>query len=250
MQVYMRSKRSWGGVLIILVIIAVILGIIYSFISTYSITTVYVEGNVHYTEEEIKEIVLKGPLANNSLYLSMKYSNKGVENIPFVDVMDVSVIAPDTIKITVYEKALAGYIEFMDTYMYFDKDGYVVETSGIKTLGVPQITGLKFKHVVLGEKIPVEDDSVFEAVLRITNLLDRFELIVDKIYFQSDMDCVLYFKDIKVMLGDDSHLEEKIMVLPTFLANLEGKKGTLHMENYTEDSKVTVFEISEIENNP
>ncbi len=246
---YMKSKKRWGKLLIILLIVAIMLGILYYFISTYSIKTVYVEGNVHYTEEEIKEIVLDEPLTNNSLYLSMKYSNKGVENIPFVDVMNVTVLAPDTIKITVYEKALAGYIEFMDTYMYFDKDGYVVEASGVKTLGVPQITGLDFEHMVLGEKIPVKDDSVFEGVMRITNLLDRFDLIVDKIYFQSDMDVVLYFGDVRVVLGTDSHLEEKIMVLPTFLANLEGKKGTLHMENYTEDSKMTVFEMDETENN-
>lgn len=245
---YKKRKKRWGGVLIILVLIAALLGGFYYFISTYSITTVYVEGNVHYTEEEIKEMVLDGPFFNNSLYLSMKYSNKGVENIPFVDVMDVTVLAPDTIKITVYEKSLAGYIEFMDSYMYFDKDGYMVEASNIKTVGVPQITGLTFDYVVLGEKIPVQDSSVFESIMHITNLLDRFALVVDKIYFQSDMDIVLYFGDIRVILGEDSNLEEKIMVLPTFLTSLEGKKGTLHMENYTEDSDMTVFEVSETEN--
>ena len=52
--------------------------------------------------------------------------------MPRADVMDVKVPAPDTIKIIVYEKALTGYVRFMDTYMYFDKDGYVVESSGIK----------------------------------------------------------------------------------------------------------------------
>lgn len=246
---YKKRKKRWGGVLIILVLIAVVLGSFYYFISTYSITTVYVEGNVHYTEEEIKEMVLDGPFSNNSLYLSMKYSNKGVENIPFVDVMDVTVLAPDTIKITVYEKALAGYIEFMDSYMYFDRDGYMVETSSIKTVGVPQITGLSFDYVVLGEKIPVKDDSVFESIMHITNLLDKFELAVDKIYFQSDMDIVLYFGDIRVILGEDSNLEEKIMVLPTFLESLAGKKGILHLENYTEDSDMTVFKVSEEEKN-
>lgn len=50
-----------------------------------------------------------------------------------MDVMNVSILAPDTIKITVYEKALAGYVKYLDTYMYFDKDGYVVESSGIRT---------------------------------------------------------------------------------------------------------------------
>ena len=53
---YMKSKKRWGKLLIILLIVAIMLGILYYFISTYSIKTVYVEGNVHYTEEEIKEL--------------------------------------------------------------------------------------------------------------------------------------------------------------------------------------------------
>ncbi len=230
-----------------MLLIAAVLGVIYYIISTYSIKNVYVEGNVHYTEDEIKDIVMEGPLGNNSLYLSMKYSNKGVENIPFVDVMDVVVVSPDTIKIVVYEKALAGYIEFMDSYMYFDRDGYMVETSNVKTLGVPQIAGLQFEHVMLGEKIPLEDDSVFESIMNITNLLDKYELLVDKIYFQADMDIILYFEDVRVNLGKGNSLEEKLMVLPTFLANLEGKKGVLHMEDYTEDGGMTVFDVDKTE---
>ena len=244
---YKKRKKGWGGVLIVLIVVAALLGVFYYIISTYSVKEVYVEGNVHYTKEEIQEMVMDGPLGNNSLYLSMKYSNKGVENIPFVDVMDVTVPAPDTIKITVYEKALAGYIEFMDSYMYFDRDGYIIETSDVKTLGIPQIAGLSFEHISLGEKIPVEDDGVFESIMNITNLLDKYELVVDKIYFQADMDIVLYFTDIRVNLGEDTKLEEKIMVLPTFLAELEGKQGTLHMEDYTEDGGMTVFEVDKTE---
>ena len=106
--------------------------------SVYTVRTVYVEGNVHYTEDEIMEIVMSGPLGDNSLYLSLKYRDRGIQDIPFVDVMNVSILAPDTIKITVYEKALAGYVKYLDTYMYFDKDGYVVESSGIRTQGIPQ----------------------------------------------------------------------------------------------------------------
>ena len=119
---------------------------------------------MHYTEYEIKEIVMSGPLGNNSLYLSLKYRDRGIQDVPFVDVMNVSILAPDTIKITVYEKALAGYVKYLDTYMYFDKDGYVVESSGIRTQRVPQITGLAFNHIVLGEQHPVENPEVFAGI--------------------------------------------------------------------------------------
>ena len=223
----------------------ILIGIWYYFLSAYSIKTVYVEGNIHYTQEEIKDIVMEGKLGSNSLYLSLKYKNKGVEGIPFVDIMDVSILSPDTIKIKVYEKALAGYIEFMDRYMYFDKDGYVVESANVKTVGIPQITGLSFEYVILGEKLPIKNDIIFEQIMDITKLLTKYELIVDKIYFQSESDINLYFGNIRVLLGDSKGLEEKIMILPKFLSELEGKCGTIKMDNYLTNSSIIGFEPDE-----
>ena len=37
------------------------------------VTTVYVEGNIHYNKEEIMDMVMTGTLGNNSLYLALKY---------------------------------------------------------------------------------------------------------------------------------------------------------------------------------
>lgn len=208
----------------------------------YTIHTVYVEGNVHYTEEEIKEIVMAGPLGDNSLYLSMKYENRGIEGIPFVDMMNVSILAPDTIRITVYEKAVIGYIQYLDTYMYFDKDGYVVECSSVRTVGIPQITGLVFDHMVVGEALPVENPEVFGNILNVTKLLNKYTLLSDKIYFHASGEVTLYFGNIKVALGNEpEYLEDKLMLLPEFLPNLTGKSGTLQMEKYDEDTGKYTF---------
>ncbi len=236
-----KKKRWMVKVLAFLMVIAVLLGIVYYLVSTYTIKNVYVEGNVHYTGEEIKEIVMEGPLGNNSLYLSLKYRNKGIEEVPFVDVIDVEILSPDSIKIIVYEKALAGYIEVMDNYLYFDRDGYVVENSVVMTEGIPLITGLEFDYVVLGEKLPVENDVIFTNVMDITKLLSKYELTADKIYFASESDITVFFGDIKVVLGNTKNLEEKIMNLPQFLSNLSGKSGTLNLENYTDDSDMVIF---------
>ncbi len=230
-----KEKKTGTKILVAAVILVGILGGIYIVLQNYTVENVYVEGNVHYTEDEIKEIVMDGPLGNNSLYLSMKYKNKGVENIPFVDVMDVSILSPDTVKITVYEKALAGYVKYLDTYMYFDKDGCVVESSSVKTVGVPQITGLTFDHLVLGEPLPIENTDIFDTILNLTKLLNKYELAADKIYFHSSEEITIYFGNVKVALGkEEVPLEDKIMLLPQFLPELQGKSGTLQMENYEE----------------
>lgn len=222
-------------------LIALVAG--YSYIITnYTVTTVYVEGNVHYTNEEVIDMVMEGRYGNNSLLLSLKYRDKSIEGVPFVEKMDVSVVDPHTIKIEVYEKALAGYVEYLEHYMYFDKDGIVVESSLEKTQGIPQVTGLNFDHVVLYEPLPVEDAGIFRSILSITQLVNKYNLSADKIYFGSDGSLTLYFGEIRVLLGTEANLDEKIMKLQYMLPKLSGQKGTLRMENYTEDTKNTPFE--------
>lgn len=232
-----RGRGIIIKILAVFVVLMVLCGAAYYMLHTYTIQNVYVEGNVHYTEDEIKEFVMDGILGDNSLYLSLKYKNKNITNIPFVDVMNVDILSPDTIKITVCEKALVGFISYMDAYMYFDKDGYVVEISSKKTKGVPQITGLSFDHVVLGEPLPVENKEVFNNILEIKKLLNKYELAADRIYFHSSGEITLYFENVKVALGNDyATLEDKIMRLPTFLPRLVGKSGTLQMENFNESN--------------
>lgn len=232
----MYKRKKFGVILLVIAVLAVILlGGGYYIKTTYTVSTVYVEGNVHYTEDEIKDIVMSGFLGDNSLYLSLKYWNKGIEGVPFVDTMDVKVLAPDTIKIIVYEKVLTGYVRFMDTYMYFDKDGYVVESSSIRTAGVPQVTGLKFDHVVVGQALPVEDKDIFNKILNVTKLLNKYELKADKLYFNRAGEVTVYFGEVKVALGSESlAMEDKLMLLPELLPSLEGKKGTLQMNTQSE----------------
>lgn len=211
--------------------------------STYTITNVIVEGNVHYSDEEIQESVMEGIWGDNSLLLSLRYKNKEVKNIPFVETMDVTIVSPDTIKITVYEKALAGYIEYLGRYMYFDKDGMIVESSDMKTSTIPQVTGLDFGYVVLYEKLPVENEEIFKQILNVTQLLTKYGILADKIYFDSSYHMTLYFKEAKVMIGSNEYLDEKIIRLKEMIPHLEGKKGTLRMENYSENSKFVSFEL-------
>ena len=241
-----KRWRKWiilGLMLMILIMIFLWIG--NYLISKYHIETVYVDGNIHYSDDEIREMIMGGMFGDNSLYLSHKYKNWEAKDIPFIDAITVEELSPDTIKITVYEKALAGYVKYLDTYMYFDKDGYIVENSSVRTTGIPQIIGLEFSYAVLGQPLPVEDKRVFEDVLTITKLLSKYELIADKILFEKG-EISLRFGDVRVALGSErSRLENKIMDLPQFLTDLTGKKGVLHMETYDETHGKYVFKPSE-----
>lgn len=237
-----RKKRLLIlGIVLSVLAAALLIGYEYV-IRNYTVTTVYVEGNVHYTSDEIMDMVMGGRYGNNSLFLSLKYQDKGIEGVPFIETMDVTILSRDSIRISVYEKALAGYVLYLGRYVYFDKDGIVVETSEEATAGIPQVTGLSFSHVILHEKLPVENEDVFNEILNITQLLSKYSMTVDKIYFDSEYQVTLVFGNARIALGDEGDLEEKIMKLQYILPNLEGKSGILDMREYNEDTRTYSFE--------
>lgn len=208
----------------------------------YSVTKVTVEGNEHYSDQEIKEMVLKGGVRDNSILLSMEYHNKPVKNIPFVESLEVEIVDRNTININVYEKALAGCVEYLSNYMYFDREGIIVESSGEISKGIPVVTGLQFEEIVLHQKLPVEDEDIFSKILNLTQLLDKYHVDIQRIHFERNGCVILYYGEVRINLGQPEKLDEKIMELPNLLPSLEDKSGVLRMEDYHGDSETVTFE--------
>lgn len=169
---------------------------------------VTVTGNVHYTSEEIQDMVMTDELSHNSLYLSLVYKNKTIKDVPFIASMSVEVVAPDSIKIEVKEKNLAGYLKYVGQNVYFDDEGTVMEISGTYTAGIPEVSGIAVDEVVLNQKLPVEDPEIFELILEITKSLPKYEIDADKISLSTSKEITLYTGNIKVLLGSREYLDE------------------------------------------
>lgn len=227
-----------------LCILLLCVGAFFWFRESYRINdeNIIVEGNIHYSREQIIEMVMDSRFSDNSVFLSWKYHDKSITDVPFVERIDVSVVDNHTVKITVYEKSLAGYVSYLGTYMYFDKDGIVVESSNILTPGIPEVSGLQFNHVVLHEPLPVENNEIFQEILNMTNLLNKYSISATKLQFDDFYDMTIYFNDVRVILGEEGDMDLKIMSLAQILPNLEGKSGVLHMESFSESNMNVTFE--------
>lgn len=235
------GKPVWivlGGVILLSIMFVAIL-----YLGKVEKTTV--EGNIHYTSEEIISMVMEKDWERNSLYLFLKYRGKSIKGIPFVDKMTVTIQSPHAIHIRVYEKVVAGYVDYLGNYIYFDKDGVVVESSKVKTANVPEIAGLKFDNVTLYQVLPIEDPSLFQSILDISQLLEKYGIHASKIYFDSKLDMTFFFQNVRVKFGDQENIDDKILRLKNILPELEGKRGVLHLENYQKGTKNIVFEMDE-----
>lgn len=238
-QRFTFKQKLWMSVAVMALVLIAALAFVLLY---FRVTKVEVVGNHHYTAEEIEAMVLRGNVTDNSLLLSMKYRNKSIEDIPFVESMDVEVRGRDSIRIMVYEKSLAGCVTYLGNYMYFDREGIVVESASEATEGVPEITGLYFDYVRLYETLPIGDEEIFQQILELTQLMDKYEIGADKIYFDPDMNVTLYFGQARVRLGDDSSIDEKIMQLSVMVPVIRDKSGVLDMSEFNENTTSLTFE--------
>jgi cell division protein FtsQ len=240
----MKSRNS-NNVLVRLcrrlILILLILGIpSILFISTFYIKRLEVVGSRQYTTEQITAELVKTKLDSNSLYLYLKHRYFADVKIPFVEKIDVTMTDTHTITVYVYEKMVAGCVEFMGEYMYFDKDGIIVESSTARLEEIPVIKGLKFDRIMLGEELKVQKDELFDVIINLTQLIQKYELDVDRITFSSDYEVNLDCGDIRVLLGKKSTYDEALSELKNILAEAKDMKITLDMRNYVKGTQVII----------
>lgn len=233
-------KRLLIGTLVFMILIVIAIFVV---INVFVVNKVEVEGNELYDEQLIADTVLNDEYSWNSLYVLLKYTFIDIKEVPFIDTMEVKLLNPQTLKIKVYEKGMMGYlyIPAIGENAYFDKDGFVVETSTRIIENVPKIEGIVCDEVVLYEKLPIDNQTLRE-ILTLTQALKRERLEPDIIHFGLEESPVLSYGNAEVWLGSIEFLTQKVARLENIFPSIDGVAGILHMENWKEESANIIFE--------
>ena len=242
-----RKKRRKIGLYILLILILLIAAGVFIVMNVFTVENVVVEGNELYSSTQIENMVLNDEYSWNSLYVYLKYIFVDIGEVPFVDTMEVSLDNPHTVHIKVYEKGMLGYlyINSIGQNAYFDKDGFVVETSTEVIDGVPKITGISCEEVVLYEKLQLENSDILRDLLNLTQTLKKYNLLPDEIQYDSNMEPVLYYGTIQVKIGSEDNLSQKVVRLSIILPQLDGLSGTLHLETWTPETTDIIWDRAE-----
>ena len=242
-----RKKRRKIGLYILLILILLIAAGVFIVMNVFTVENVVVEGNELYSSTQIENMVLNDEYSWNSLYVDLKYRFVDIGEVPFVDTMEVSLDNPHTVHIKVYEKGMLGYlyINSIGQNAYFDKDGFVVETSTEVIDGVPKITGISCEEVVLYEKLQLENSDILRDLLNLTRTLKKYNLLPDEIQYDSNMEPVLYYGTIQVKIGSEDNLSQKVVRLSIILPQLDGLSGTLHLETWTPETTDIIWDRAE-----
>lgn len=214
----------------------VLLGAAIGFFSYYKVDSVEVRGTTHYTEDEIKKMVLKGSFASNSVLAPLFCGNVDTSDVAFVDAFKITQLNRNTICISVKEKKPIGCIHYLDSYIYFDRTGTFVEGSQTLDKTVPYFDGIEVSKVVMDEKLDIKGDTVLNTAVALSTIFQKNDLVPDHIQFDSSYSISLIYGDITVQLGKDENLEEKMNRVAAILPKITGKKGILHMESVSTDT--------------
>ena len=230
------KTKTVKKLIVVLAVLAVLFILGLSFAGVFRVRQVTVTGNAYYTKEEVVDLLLDEGSLQNTLLVYLRYKYQEHPEIPFIDDFEVTMDSWQSLKIRVYEKNMVGYVRYLGQNVYFDKDGIVVESSAQELEGIPQISGVTFDSLAIHQPLSVEDPTIFDTILSITKLLTKYDLDPDEIRFGAGGELFLQLGDVKVALGTGENLDEKISRLKQLEGDLKDKSGTLHMENYTDET--------------
>lgn len=237
-----RKKKSRFGYYlyaVIMLILTLANITVATFLLTY-VQDIQVTGTEYSEEQDVIDWIEEDPLTANSIYAGLKYKLGSYTLPTYLESVSVGWNAPWKLWVKVQEKEIIGCILSDNVYVYFAEDGTVLVKGSDIIDGIPVVEGLEAENIKLYEKLEIGNEKVFSYVISISEEMKQVELSPNRLVWEDDS-MNLYFDEICVQLGK-LNFDEKLIQLPPILEELEGRKGTLHLEHYNEMSSSISFE--------
>ncbi|MFZ5352674.1 MAG: cell division protein FtsQ/DivIB [Bacillota bacterium] len=227
----MRKFKYIVLILIICIIAAFLLSS-----SIFQISRINVNGNKNVAAEEIVRLS-SIHYGQNIFRINVKKSMRGIFQNPYIKMIKIRRTIPNTITIDVIEREAIAIVPFVGSFLNIDEDGMIVKIStAIDKPDLPVINGLQFETFKIGEPLNIEDKTQLEVTVNVVREMKKAS-VIDKI-IEVDVADIYNIKlktdsDIKVNMGDDRELGEKMSFAKSIIEDLEKNnlKGTIEMSH-------------------
>lgn len=199
------------------------------------VQTVAITGNKRLGVEEI--IKIAGiPLGDNIFKINLGDVRRNLESNPYIEVLSVSRILPDTIDIQIHERIAFAVISVSEGQVVIDEAANVLEIllPSASVESMIRVRGMQLIGYKAGETVSTEDDFQATTLIALMNALSKAGM--QDAFVEMDvgnpLDLRLLTADgITVRLGQSEQLDEKLAwvrsVLPE-LAEMGKTGGTLY----------------------
>lgn len=236
-KIKMQKRRAIKRMsMLLLLLILIIGGTVYFLLSpVFNVKAIQVVDNNYISSEQIanaSEIAL-----NENMF---KFSKKEVKNKilanPYVEKVDVSRnLFAGKVKISVKERVATLMLEYGNSYVYINNQGYILEISGAK-IDSPIIKGYvtPLEDVKPGNRLNKDDLERLEDVLRIIEEANSKEIgnLITHINIKNNKDYVLTMEseDKTVYLGDSKNLSTKMLYVKEMIQREKGIEGEFFLD--------------------
>lgn len=212
---------------------AVVLVILFC-IFFFRVKQVTIEGNTYYSQEEMAAMFQENIWEKNILSFWFLDRCSLTPELAFVREYEVTYPSVNEVHIKLYEKSIVAGIAYSNQYIYFDKDGMVLQSADRPVEGIPLFETKNLTTFTLYAKVQMEDEELLTQILNLANLFQHYHVSWDKVQFDSKNEAYLYIGEIKVSLGKKSNYDEEIAALSSVLEKMIKNKqvGEIDMRNY------------------
>ena len=213
----------------------------------FNITTINVSGNEKLSDNKI--ISVSGLEMHTNIFKFNK--SKILNNIKqnsYIESVTVKRKFPNKIDINVKERVVTYMLQFADSYVYINNQGYMLEISNEK-LEVPILVGFitDLSNIKAGNRLDIEDLEKMNMVIKIYEISKTNDLahLITKIDISNDKNYTIELasEGKKVYLGNGSDLNARMIHLVAILKDSKGKSGEIFL-NVDLNSQKTYFRES------
>lgn len=226
-----KMRKKAKVILGIIIFIIIFILIIYSPI--FDIKNIEVEGNNNISKEKLINISSLN-LNTNIFKFKTKNIEEKIKDNAYIENVFVKRKLPSTVQIKVEERDAKYMLQFADSYVYINNQGYMLEISNEK-LEVPILIGFTtdLSNIKAGNRINVADLEKMNMVIKIYEaaksngigeLISKIDISNEKNY-----SVILETEGKKVYLGDCSELNTRILYLKSILETQKGKNGEIFL---------------------
>lgn len=223
-----KINKKIIGFISIIILIAIII-ILALTAPIFNITDITVSGNNQISSNMI--INLSGLKKGENIFKFNSNVKQKIKENTYIETVNIKRKLPGTVMISVEERTVKYQINLINSYVYIDKNGYILENSAEKK-DVPVIVGLSIKEdEMMNEKrLKTEDLEKMNDIIKIIDAAKAINIdnLITEINTEDKDNYVLYLesKSKKINIGDTSNLTNKMLYVQKILENEEGRSGT------------------------
>ena len=217
---------------VIITIVLLIVGIVFIFVSgAFDIAEIIVEQNAKVSAEQIISFseIQKG---TNIFAISKKTITSKIKENSYINDVQIKRVLPNKIKLIVEERTVDYVLQLANSYVFIDKQGYVLEISTDKP-EVPIILGFTtdLSNIKENDRLESADLKKMNKIAKIMETASNHQIenLITKIDVSNEMDYTIYLDtEGKIAyLGDGTELNTRFLYIKKLLEIKQGKSGEI-----------------------